>query len=265
MAHYEPVDGVYRKVAKHYEQFDGAYRNVIKAYYPVDGVYREYFGGGGTPISTLAVGDSVWLNVNGSLKEFLVVHQGNPDSALYDESCNGTWLLMKDIYKTYYWAANVNDYVNSIIHTELNDTILSKFDAQSAIKQVKIPAATGGGLGGSVVSGSSGLSTKIFLLSFHEVGGTPGSTQYVSADGACLDYFSGTSGLNAKRIAYYNATATNWYSRSVGTTNNSHVWFLNNSGEFQIGDKGKFYGIRPALILYSSTPIDNSTGINIIA
>ena len=48
-------------------------------------------------ISTLAVGSSVYLNVGGVRKEFLVVHQGKP-SSLYDSSCNGTWLLMKDIY-----------------------------------------------------------------------------------------------------------------------------------------------------------------------
>ena len=265
MALYDPVNGVYRKVAKKYDPVDGVYRKVTKAYDPVEGVYRQYFSSG-TSVGTLSVGDSVWLNVDGAQKEFLVVHQGNPDSALYDASCDGTWLLMKDIYKTYYWATSTsaNDYVNSRIHAELNGTILSKFDAQSAIKQVKIPAATGGGLNCSVVSGSSGLSTKIFLLSFHEVGGTPGSTQYVSADGACLDYFSGTSGLNAKRIAYYNGTATNWYSRSVTTTNNSSVWFLNNSGEFNSGKHTNYYGIRPAFILDSNTPFAQADGKNII-
>ena len=42
-----------------------------------------------------AVGSVVKLKFNGAMREFLVVHQGKP-SSLYDESCNGTWLLMKD-------------------------------------------------------------------------------------------------------------------------------------------------------------------------
>ena len=44
-------------------------------------------------IGTLAVGSSVYLNVGGVRKEFLVVHQGLL-SSMYDASCNGTWLLM---------------------------------------------------------------------------------------------------------------------------------------------------------------------------
>ena len=50
-------------------------------------------------LSTKAVGSTVKLKVNGTAREFLVVHQGKP-SSLYDESCNGTWLLMKDCYES---------------------------------------------------------------------------------------------------------------------------------------------------------------------
>lgn len=48
--------------------------------------------------SSLAVGSSVYCNVNGTKTEFIIVHQSKP-SSLYDDSCNGTWLLMKDIYE----------------------------------------------------------------------------------------------------------------------------------------------------------------------
>lgn len=49
MALYDPVDGVYRKVAKKYDPVNGVYRKVKAAYDPVDGVYRKYFGGELTP------------------------------------------------------------------------------------------------------------------------------------------------------------------------------------------------------------------------
>ncbi len=47
-----------------------------------------------TTLGSKAVGSIVKLNFDGAMREFLVVHQGKP-SSLYDESCNGTWLLMK--------------------------------------------------------------------------------------------------------------------------------------------------------------------------
>ena len=53
-------------------------------------------------LSTKAVGSTVKLKVNGTAKEFIVVHQGKP-SSLYDNSCDGTWLLMKDIYENRQW------------------------------------------------------------------------------------------------------------------------------------------------------------------
>lgn len=98
-------------------------------------------------ISTLAVGSSVHLNVGGVRTEFLVVHQGKP-SSIYDDSCNGTWLLMKDIYENRVWqSGNINKYESSDIHTYLNGTFLNLFDSniKDAIKQVKIPYRKNGG------------------------------------------------------------------------------------------------------------------------
>lgn len=45
--------------------------------------------------SDYSVGDTVKLIESGSQVDYIVVHQGKP-SGIYDESCNGTWLLMKD-------------------------------------------------------------------------------------------------------------------------------------------------------------------------
>ena len=45
-----------------------------------------------------AVGSIVKIKVNGASKDFIVVQQGNPNTGTYDASCDGTWLLMKDIY-----------------------------------------------------------------------------------------------------------------------------------------------------------------------
>ena len=157
-----------------------------------------------TKLSALSVGSSVYLNVNGTKTEFLVVNQGLP-SSLYDSSCNGTWLLMKQIYTTRTWDSSNNDYENSDIHSYLNGTFLGLLDSdiQAAVKQVKIPYRKGTGSGGSTVSGSSGLSTKIFLLSGYELGWTTSNSSYFPVDGAKLSYFDSGTGTTAnnKRIA----------------------------------------------------------------
>ena len=48
-------------------------------------------------IGTKAVGSIVKIKINGVLTDFIIVHQGLP-GAMYDSSCDGTWVLMKDCY-----------------------------------------------------------------------------------------------------------------------------------------------------------------------
>ena len=116
-------------------------------------------------LGTKAVGSIVKIKVNGASKDFIVVQQGNPNTSTYDSSCAGTWLLMKDIYTTSTFGSN-NSYKDSSIHTYLNGTFYNLIDSniRAAIKQVKIPYQNGTGSGGSLATGSNGLSTKVFLL-----------------------------------------------------------------------------------------------------
>ena len=47
----------------------------------------------------IAVGSTVKLMEGGTAVEYLVVNQGIPENSnLYDASCDGTWLLRKDIH-----------------------------------------------------------------------------------------------------------------------------------------------------------------------
>lgn len=267
MAKYNAVNGVYRKVAKKYDPVDGVHRKVTKAFEPVGGVYRQYFSGD-LPVETLAVGDSVWLNVNGTQKEFLVVHQGNPDSALYDASCDGTWLLMKDLYVKITFDSTNNDYQNSDIHAYLNSTFIDLLDStvKSAIRQAKIPYVNGTGNTQAVDAGANGLPTKIFLLSGYEVGWTKSNNwTYFQLDGACLSYFSGFGSTDTRRIAYYSGTATPWWLRSPVTTKSGAIVVTSSGYYDNYGVTHSLPAVRPAFILDSNTPIDQSTGINIIA
>ena len=143
-----------------------------------------------TQLGKLSVGSTVYLNVNGGKIEFLIVNQGLPSSD-YDDSCNGTWLLMKDIYEQRAWnSVALNSYSESTIHNYLNSEFLELIDPdiQDVIKWVKIPYANAsdatdstasssmtdstasGSMTDSIMSGSNGLATKIFLLSLAEDG-----------------------------------------------------------------------------------------------
>ena len=265
MAKYNAVNGVYRKVAKKYDPVDGVHRKVTKAFEPVGGVYRQYFSGD-LPVETLAVGESVWLNVKGSLTEFLVVHQGNPDPAMYDASCDGTWLLMKKVYSQYEWDDSSNSYMHSDIHNYLSSAFNISFDSniKSAIKRVKIPYWNYTGTGGTLASLSDGLSTNLFLLSLAEVGLT---SQWATTEGACLDYFRGCAAKDAKRIAYNDDIPKEWWLRSPRNDNTDRAVAVSIEGAYYGGRtvSTSSTAVRPALILDSNTPIDNSTGINIIA
>lgn len=216
--------------------------------------------GFGTPIGNLAVGSSVYAKYTGTPYEFLVVHQGLPDATLYDSSCDGTWLVMKNIFSKKAWDSTNNDYENSDIKSSL-DSMYIYFDINSSIKQVKLPYQKGTGSGGSVSSGTNGLSSRMFLLSAREVGYTSSMTP---ADGVCLDYFAGLSSVvEPKRIAYYSGSADYWWLRSASTYNTSYVWMVNKEGQVTMTDRTSSHGFRPAMILPSSMSIDEN--FNVIA
>ena len=215
-------------------------------------------------LGTKAVGSIVKLKVNGVAKEFIVVHQGKP-SSLYDESCNGTWLLMKDIYENRVWqSGNINKYESSDIHAYLNSTFLNLFDnnIKDAIKQVKIPYRKNGGSDGTDQSGANGLPCKVFLLSGYEVGWTTSDNGYFPEDGAKLSYFeSGTgSSANNKRIAKLNGSAAFWWLRSA-TGGTSSVWGVLSNGDYSSDYTSSSYGIRPALVLSSDALVDDSGNV----
>lgn len=206
-------------------------------------------------LSSKAIGSTIKLKVNGSAKDFIVVHQGKP-SSVYDDSCNGTWLMMKDIYESRQWhSSNTNDYANSTIHSYLNSTFLAMFDSniQKAIKQVKLPYRKGSGTSTTVTSGSNGLSAKIFLLSATE---TSFSFSYMpSGEGAELAYFKGCAdnSSDSKRVAYLNGSATLWWLRSPGCDGDSgDALCVSSDGDWSYDSCSASYGIRPALILPST-------------
>ena len=205
-------------------------------------------------LSSKAIGSTIKLKVNGSAKDFIVVHQGKP-SSVYDDSCSGTWLLMKDIYENRQWhSSDTNDYANSTIHSYLNSTFLAMLDSniQKAIKQVKLPYRKGSGTSTTVTSGSNGLPAKIFLLSATEM--SFNFSYMPSGEGAELAYFKGCAdnSSDSKRVAYLNGSAAYWWLRSPGCSNSDYALYVYSNGDWLNNNCSNSLGIRPALILPST-------------
>ena len=172
---------------------------------------------------------------------------------------------MKDIYENRQWdSSNTNDYAKSTIHSYLNSTFMNLVESsvKNAIKQVKIPYRKGHGTSKTVTSGSNGLSAKIFLLSATE---TSFSYDYMpSGEGAELAYFKGCADhdSDSRRVVYLNGSATVWWLRSPGcNVSAKRALVVGSDGDGGDTSCSYSYGIRPALIMPSTTLVDESGNV----
>lgn len=201
-----------------------------------------------------AVGSVVKLNENGVAADFIVVHQGLP-SASYDSSCDGTWILRKDIKITRTWKPGVY-YSESGVCAYLENDYFACLDlgVQSIVKQVKIPATIN--YSNKTVGN---IDARVFLLSVQELG-TTNTTHPL--EGSVLSYFSG--GANATRIAYLSGVASNWMTRSIygGSAAQYFYYVYTNGAIYTFGvDGNPAYGVRPAMILPSDIEVDSSGNV----
>ncbi len=261
-AMYIGISNVARKVNQPYIGVAGVARKAVKGYVGVGNVARQFYSGG---IGALEVGTSVYLNVNGASTEFMIVHQGIPDET-YSSSCDGTWLLMKDLYTSKGWniSSGMINYSNSTMHKTWLKDFFNVLDdnIQSIIKTVKIPYGLRGATSAedTVYSGENGLSTQVFLLANREVGGTAVRPTI----GTALAYFADkkSSTYDSYRIAYLNGTATAWWLRNPQSSNS--ICTVGADGSLNSGSGvTSLFGIRPAFILPSDTLVDSD--FNVIA
>lgn len=194
---------------------------------------RTLIGGTGydisfdTPVGELPVGTNVYMNVDGSRREFIIVQQGNPNPAIYDASCDGTWVLQKNVYSKVEWMHSGNSnyfqyYDESTALSHLNNTVLKTFDPaiQNLIKKVKIPCRISGWT--DIRYGADGLLTSLFQLSATEVAGDEVKSATAENDGEQLTYFKAIA--QADRIAYMNGEAVDWWLRSTRYTRLTGSW-----------------------------------------
>lgn len=204
-----------------------------------------------TPLGELAIGSSVYVNVNGTPSECVVVQQGLP-SKVYDSSCDGTWLRMRQCLTQGYWqssSAYVHGFDTSAIMHYCKTTLIGQMDSyvQSIVKTVRIPYQPESG--SDVRTGSSGYSTKAFPLSANELGFTRFDNQLVKDGGIQLTYFAADDTGNVSRIATVNGNAVQYWTRTpyAHSTAGSHC--VSTTGALTTGAVSDQYYYSPAFIL----------------
>ena len=210
-------------------------------------------------LSEVAVGTTVKINENGSPVNWIVVQKGNPNSNLYDASCDGIWVVRKEPIEGRRSYGNSNKY--SISNGDsLSRLWVSYFDSniKSNVKTVKIPYVDGTGENYSIKTGANGYSTTGFLLAAREIGISSYFGGDTIVDGALLTYFSSPS----NRIAYVNGDeAVSWWTRTPANGSAIAVIIMqfNGTASNNAADSGLNW-VRPACILRSDALIVNDSG-----
>lgn len=190
-----------------------------------------------TRLGDMAVGSTVKIKVDGTLKDFLVVQQGLPSSD-YDQSCNGTWLLMKDIVATMPFYSDGDFVVDDYLKTTFPSLLPSGI--YSAIKTVTLKYYE---------REYYNASDKVFLLACRELnyGMWISGLHYLKYFSDSPDENSGTSESWGKRVAYYEGRQAKWWTREFNGHGNSAVVYTD--GSISSAWSNDEYGVRPAFIL----------------
>lgn len=191
-----------------------------------------------------SVGSIVKFNICGNLVNFIVVNQGNPNTSVYDVSCNGTWLLMEQACATCQYSH----------FTYLSNNLMSFLDeyVNNSILEVTIPYSKKDSEGYGVLGTAT---KKVFVLSGTEMGL---SNSNMLVEGSVLAYFNGLSAeKRATSFIGTDGTLVRCWTRSVGISYGTNVYSCNTSGTLQSEANTNKIAFRPAMVLSPDTYVDD--------
>jgi hypothetical protein len=207
------------------------------------------------------VGNIVYLNVNGIRTPFYIIHKGLGPN--HDSSCDGIWLMTMN-YTSMPYNSSGNNYVNSKIHSYLNNTFFNFFDndIKNVIKQVKLPYRSSGG------ATVSTFTTKAFILSISEVDAvaykdTGGAPFYIDDEGGKLRIFYGSN------IGFNLSNFDSCWLRSPAKYETGNAYAYISSGFHRDScrpipvNNSNSYSIHPVIILPETLAIDDNSNIYI--
>ena len=197
-----------------------------------------------TALKNKNIGSIIKIKINGTVTDFILTNLGAPNSSY--KNANGAWVTQKNIYNNQVFnSLNNQAYANSPIKTWLENTYLNYIESelQPYILTPTLPIAAGASIDATTTT------TKVFLLSITETGATTRNN-----DGSKLSYFSD----NDSRVAYYNGSASYWWTRSPYSYYSGLVYYVDTNGGWYGSNAGNSRGVRPTFIVDSSLQVDDN-------
>ena len=244
MAHKTLISGTAYDVKGGRELIGGTGYAKKKGRVLVDGTGYDIPFSSGIPLSTVALGDILMLNENGSPIPFYVCKHD------YESGLNGagrTLLVRKNCYAQYKYGADYNTYAGSGTDVWLNNTWLKLLEAdiQAAISKTKFYYTIGKG-NNTVTT----LQRAAFLLSTTEFGYTNSN---MNTEGANLPI----SDKLRKATNDIGTYVAQWTRSPIANDSEGiyYMWVLNDSGN-PAGKVVTDYGWeRPAFTLPATFPV----------
>ena len=223
----------------------------------------------GTPLSDLAIGETVKLNENGEVAEWIIVHKGSPNSSY--ENADGTWLLRKEVHSMI--EPTLDDcrgWFDNQFDEACNDFFDEKlFAYDNVILEATIPSNYNPNQNPYY---SPTDDRKCFLLSATEVGIKTNSLEFYSyfpesrvnvkniAPDSKLDYFNLYDASDAKRVGKHKGSNVYWATRtnareSDGVTLAGIVSIAPSGGRF-VSKNFDAKGVRPAVVVSKEAMVD---------
>ena len=240
MAHKTLINGTGYDITSGRELIEGTGYAKKKGRVLVNGTGYDIPFSSGIPLSTVALGDILMLNENGSPVPFYVCKHD------YESGLNGagrTLVVRKDCYDNRVFSNSNNAYASSALDSWLCNTYLKLLDAdiQAAIGMTKFYYTPGNG-NYTVTT----LQRAVFQLSLTELGK---SASYAKTEGSALPIAS------TLQIAFRNGSAVTQWTRTPCMYNTNYVCFLAINGNLSYGDCIRSDGSRPAFTLPSTFPV----------
>lgn len=197
-----------------------------------------------TQLKNKSIGSIIKIKINGAVTDFILTNLGAPDSSY--KNANGAWLTQKNIYnkQAFNKSSDNQAYANSTIKTWLENTYLNYIESelQSYILTPTLPIKAGNSISATTTT------SKVFLLSLVETG-----ILNRDNDGSKLSYFSDKN----SRVAYYNGSASSWWTRSPDEGYQIGVYEITSNGDLSSLNVNFYNGVRPTFIIDSSLQVDD--------
>lgn len=198
MGIYTGIDGTAKKVSRLYIGVGNKAKYISKGYIGVGGKAKLFYDT--VLLGELPVGKYIMIyESDKGWQVWKIVHQGNPNTSIYDSSCTGTWLMRAaTIAGSVQWEnSNVsNPYDKNSLARRIVENKYARLSklVQSYVRSANIPIYD------FSKKTIRTYTAKTFVPDAHEVFPAPKNIVSGSKAGALLDYFKPNK--NALRIAY---------------------------------------------------------------